>query len=203
MVPIHEEEHLAVLYLVRHGRTELNTAGVLRGHLDVPLDETGDHEAKMLAELFADLRSLQIFASPLQRAAATAHRIAETIGSDADIDSDFVDRDYGRWSGRPRADVEAEFGSLDRAPGVEPRGSMTSRALFEARQLALLHAPRPVMVVAHEVVNQAVLARLAANTPSDPDAIPQRTGCWNRIEGRESEWFATVVDAVPSDGRLP
>jgi broad specificity phosphatase PhoE len=193
----------AVLYLVRHGRTELNAAGLLRGHLDVPLDETGEQEAKLVAELFADLQALQIFASPLRRATATARSIAEANGSDVEIDTAFVDRDYGPWSGRARAEVEARFGSVDRAPGVEPRGSMTSRALFEARELTLLHTPRPVMIVAHEVINQAVLARLAANTPNDPDDIPQRTGCWNRIERSEQEWVASVIDAVPSDGRRP
>jgi broad specificity phosphatase PhoE len=193
----------AVLYLVRHGRTELNAAGVLRGHLDVPLDEVGEQEAKALAELFATLPLTEICASPLQRAMATAQCIADAHRATVQVDHAFIDRENGEWSGRPRADVEARFGSLDRAPGVEPRGSMTSRALLEARHLALLHAPEPLMIVAHEVVNQAVLARLAANTPNDPDRVPQRTGCWNRLRRTGSGWTAEVVDALPAEGQLP
>jgi hypothetical protein len=30
-----------VIYLVRHGRTRLNAEGIVRGHLDVPLDDVG------------------------------------------------------------------------------------------------------------------------------------------------------------------
>jgi hypothetical protein len=48
-----------------------------------------------------------------------------------------------------------------------------------------------------------LLARLAENTPADPDAIPQRCGCWNLIERRRGRWVASVVDACPGDGTYP
>jgi hypothetical protein len=60
-----------------------------------------------------------------------------------------------------------------------------------------------VVVVGHDVVNRALLARRAANTVELPDAIPQRTGCWNKHEHVDLKWFATVVDAIPGDGQVP
>jgi broad specificity phosphatase PhoE len=59
------------------------------------------------------------------------------------------------------------------------------------------------VIVAHDVVNRARLARLAVNTPDDPDDIPQRTGCWNQLEHQDQKWLATVIDAIPSDGQAP
>ncbi|MGH2843820.1 MAG: histidine phosphatase family protein, partial [Solirubrobacteraceae bacterium] len=46
-------EAVVTVFLVRHGRTALNAAGVLRGHLDPPLDDVGVEEAGRLGELFA------------------------------------------------------------------------------------------------------------------------------------------------------
>ncbi|HMK98168.1 MAG TPA: histidine phosphatase family protein [Acidimicrobiales bacterium] len=44
---------VAVMYLLRHGRTAFNAAGMLRGHADVDLDEVGMAEAERLGEVFS------------------------------------------------------------------------------------------------------------------------------------------------------
>ena len=44
---------MATVYLVRHGRTALNAAGALRGHIDASFDRLGRKEAEHLAHLFA------------------------------------------------------------------------------------------------------------------------------------------------------
>jgi broad specificity phosphatase PhoE len=41
------------IYLVRHGRTKLNAAGVLRGHLDPPLDVVGRRQVRELGVALA------------------------------------------------------------------------------------------------------------------------------------------------------
>lgn len=50
--------------LVRHGRTALNVAGQLRGHLDPPLDATGQAEARDLAADLAGRGPVRILTSP-------------------------------------------------------------------------------------------------------------------------------------------
>jgi broad specificity phosphatase PhoE len=67
----------AIVYLVRHGQTRLNAAGLLRGHIDTPLDEVGRREARALADMFAGLRLGAIVGSPLARAQATAATITD------------------------------------------------------------------------------------------------------------------------------
>ena len=54
-----------------------------------------------------------------------------------------------------------------------------------------------------DAVNQAVLWRLQPGRWEGPHRIPQRNGCWNRLEPADPGWAATVVDAVPGDGTAP
>lgn len=189
------------VFLVRHGRTGLNAAGLLRGRLDPPLDEVGQQEAAAVADVFAGVSIDVVLSSPLLRARQTAEGIAAVTGAPLRCDEAFVDRDYGPWAGRDRAEVEARFGSLDEAPDVEPIGALATRAVSGLRAQA--DGVESLVVVAHDVVNRILLSRLAANVSDDPEEIPQRTGCWNRLERREGRWLASVVDAVSGDGRVP
>ena len=137
----------------------------------------------------------------MQRARQTAAPIVDATGALLASDDAFVDRDYGPWAGRTRTEVERRYGSLDLAPEIEPMESLVSRAVVAARDVAGRFDA--VVIVAHDIVNRALLARLASNTAEEPDAIPQRTGCWNKLEHVDSSWVATVIDALPSDGQVP
>jgi broad specificity phosphatase PhoE len=53
------------VYLVRHGRTHLNAEGVVRGHLDVPLDDAGRDQAQRLAHMLIGLEVAAVISSPL------------------------------------------------------------------------------------------------------------------------------------------
>jgi broad specificity phosphatase PhoE len=56
------------VYLVRHGRTALNTAGVLRGQFDVSLDEHGEREVQRVGGRFRRTAIKHVACSPLMRA---------------------------------------------------------------------------------------------------------------------------------------
>lgn len=60
---------MPTLTVVRHGKTELNASGRLRGWIDVPLSQEGIDEAKKTA---LELPQLPVFSSDLQRARQTA-----------------------------------------------------------------------------------------------------------------------------------
>jgi broad specificity phosphatase PhoE len=190
-----------VLYLVRHGRTELNRAGVLRGRLDLPLDDVGTREAAAVAEVFAAVPLDAVVASPLARAHATAGMIAAGRSTAVAVDDALTDRDYGPWAGTARERVEALHGSVDAAPGVELREAFERRVVAAATAHAARH--HRVLIVAHDAVNRALLAHLCADLPGPADALPQPTGCWNRLDARAGGWTASIVGAVPGDGRRP
>lgn len=185
------------LYLVRHGRTALNARGVLRGRLDVPLDDIGRLQAARLGELFAAVPLQLVVTSPLGRACETARCIADAAGAPLREDVRLVDRDYGRWSGRPEDDVVGRYGSLNETPHIEPTSRLAGRvrAAFEEWTMQL---SGPLVFVAHDAVNQTLLALIGVADP-----IAQPPGCWNLVSAEGNGWVGRVVGAVPGDGAVP
>lgn len=187
----------AVVFLLRHGRTTLNADGRLRGRLDPALDDVGLAEAAALGRVFAHLGVATVVSSPLARAVQTAEHVAAACGLRVDVDDRLADRDYGEWAGaRPDALVRS-FGSVDAAPGVEPPGNLTARATAAVAAHAPQRGERPTVLVAHDVVNRAILAALVPSL-GPAAGISQRTGCWNRLELVDGQWSAPIVDARPA-----
>jgi probable phosphoglycerate mutase len=187
----------AIVILARHGRTELNARGVLRGHLDPPLDAVGLAEAAALGRavgaLLAPRHPVRIVTSPLHRAVQTASAIAAAAPAPVDAHPGLIDRDYGRWAGKSRESVEERFGRVDAAPGVEAAGRVIERALHVLESQRPLLAAGPVVLVAHDVVNRLLLTRLDPSL-GPPDQIGQRTACWNLLTLMDGTWRVRLVD---------
>jgi probable phosphoglycerate mutase len=193
---------VTTVYLVRHGRTGLNAQGWLRGRSDPPLDQVGRAEAARLAGLFAGSRLAVVLTSPLQRAVQTATPLAATTNAPLQPVATFLDRDYGPWNGRPRAEADRRYGSLDMAPGVEAWTALERRVLAGLGAAAEQYTGRTFAIVAHDAVNRALLAWVDGRV-GGPELVAQRTGCWNRLRQAGGRWRVLVLDAVPGDGHYP
>jgi probable phosphoglycerate mutase len=185
----------ATVYLIRHGQTALNAAGALRGLIDVALDDVGQAQAARLGDLFAGVELAAVVSSPLRRARDTAAAVTAATGGPLRIDPRLADRDYGPWAGRGRAEAEQQYGSLDRAPGVEPAAAFAARIVAAFDEIVSA-VSGPLAIVAHDAVNRTLLAE---RVPGLPDPVGQGTGCWNRLDRVDGVWHATVIDAVPGD----
>ena len=95
-----------MLILVRHGRSPSNRAGQLSGRGDVDLDSSGEDQARSSGEVLSTLDVRRVIASPLRRAQRTAELLA-IDGASVETDDHWVELDYGKWEGRPVADVTA------------------------------------------------------------------------------------------------
>ena len=186
-----------VIYLVRHGQTPLNESGVLRGLADPPLDETGRRQAERLGAALGPRGLVAVVASPLLRAQQTARPVAERAGLDVITDQCLLDRDYGPWTGISSQSVTDRWGSVDRAPGVEPRPAVRDRAVQGLTGIARRHRGHTVVAVSHDAVNREVLAAFDAGL-GDPDAIPQDNGCFNTLEWRGGRWVVLGVNELPA-----
>ncbi len=180
------------VYLARHGRTAFNAEGRLRGLSDQPLDEVGLAEVARLAQVLAAKGPTAVVCSPLQRAVSTAEAIAAAAGVPASVDLRLNDRDYGPMTGHPRAEVEKQYGSVDSAPGVEPRAAVAERAKKAFFELVDELAPGPIVLVSHDAFNQALLEQL------DPSLVRvrQRTACWNQLSLVDGTWRVDAYDQV-------
>lgn len=182
------------LYLARHGQTALNAEGRLRGLANPPLDETGRVEAAALGLYLQNKGVVAVFSSPLTRAVSTAQAIADAAGVDSYADDRFNDRDYGPWTGHIKADVIAEFGSVDDAPGVEPISQVMARARPALDAVLDQYPEGAVVVVTHDAVIRPLLTAL------DPEVGPVAapTGSVNELLRLDGAWRIQAVDLVPS-----
>lgn len=122
-----------MIYIIRHGKTELNQANVLQGRSDNPLNAQGIQQAKEAAERLSDIHFDHVFSSPLMRAVQTADIIAPD--SAPTIDDRLIEMDYGPYEGLDLAHMPPEvltfFSDFVHNPapeGMEQLSSVVERA---------------------------------------------------------------------------
>ena len=157
---------LAGVFLARHGETDYNAGGRFQGLLPIPLNETGQRQARELAESAAGYTFAKLWSSPLLRARQTAAIVAERIGLEPVEDARLVETDTGDWTDRWFREMDAEHpqemaafrrGDLDFAfPGGESYREQTVRVMAALRDIAA--DVRPALVVCHAMVIRLALA---------------------------------------------
>lgn len=155
---------------VRHGETAWNVDTRIQGHLDIPLNETGQWQAQQLAKALAGESIDAIYASDLQRAYATAQAVADATGAPITPETGLRERSFGHFQGRTFAEIEAELPEdarrwRKRDPDYVPEGGESLVMLRERIErtvfaLAEKHPGEQVLMVAHGGVLD-VLYRLA------------------------------------------
>ncbi|GAA5877378.1 hypothetical protein JCM3774_003579 [Rhodotorula dairenensis] len=100
--------------IVRHGETDHNKAGIVQGHLDVPLNAQGVAQASVTGRWFAEqgIRFDEAWSSDLSRARVTAEQIVSAQKSELELKEDerIRERFLGTLQGKRRGD-----------PGADPR----------------------------------------------------------------------------------
>ena len=96
----------AQILLVRHGETEWSRTGQHTGQTDIPLTQTGEHDARKLAERLDGYHFSHVLTSPRLRARRTCELVR--LGAKAVIDPDLTEWDYGDYEGRRTLDILKE-----------------------------------------------------------------------------------------------
>ncbi len=96
----------ARICVARHGETDWNTAGILQGWLDVPMNGRGRQQAREFADAFAGCGFSRVYASPLRRALESAEIIADRLGLPRPVCQDGLkERNFGVIQGIPKAEL--------------------------------------------------------------------------------------------------
>lgn len=134
-----------MIYIIRHGQTELNNAKVLQGRSDYPMNETGMGQAREAAQKLKEMgiRFDHVFTSPLTRAIQTAEIVAPCVMPV--VEERLIEMDYGPYEGMdlndPAPEVVTFFQDFVHNPapeGMEDLASVVARAgefLEEIRDL--------------------------------------------------------------------
>lgn len=96
----------AHLCVVRHGETDWNTAGILQGWLDVPINEQGRQQAREMAQRYAGAGFSCVYTSPLRRAGETAEIVAAGLALAPPVCHEGLkERHFGAVQGVPKAEL--------------------------------------------------------------------------------------------------
>jgi len=157
--------------VTRHGETDWNTAGVLQGWIDVPMNERGRVQAVELARTFAASGFSRVYASPLIRSFECAEIIARGLGLPPPIvHHGLKERHFGVIQGIPKAEL-AElnpvlFGQIlkrNPAASFEQGESMDDVATRVLEAIMNIGEQRPgerVLAVTHGWVMDVVIRHL-------------------------------------------
>lgn len=132
------------LYLARHGRTEWNQARRFQGGTDVPLDDVGREQARVLANLLRG-KVQAVLASDLCRASESASIIAGVLQLPVlGFDPDFRERGYGVFEGLTREDCleryPVEWAARQGNPNFLAPGAELPTVVIERMQRGLERA---------------------------------------------------------------
>jgi Fructose-2,6-bisphosphatase len=155
-----------VLYLIRHGRSDFDSAemsATARGdQWDPPLSEEGRRQARSLAVRLRvmELDPVAVYCSPLRRTRETVAPYADAAGVDVVFDDDLIEAHIGGWEGLPFEEIVASDADLvhrirnqqaiwSRAPGGESERDFRARVVTALDSILANHPEGDVVVVAH------------------------------------------------------
>jgi broad specificity phosphatase PhoE len=156
------------LVLVRHGQTDWNATERFRGRFDVPLNETGIHQAALTARrIAASWRPEAVYSSPLSRALNTAQAIAGPFSLTVRKLPELIDMDFGEWEGLSPDEVRARWPEIlaqwysaphaARIPGGETLDQVRERCIRALERIESNHPAQTVVAVAHTDLNRTLL----------------------------------------------
>ncbi len=148
-----------MLYVLRHGQTAHNAAGLLLGSSDVPLDDEGRRQADKLGRLPELAGASRVVSSPLIRALDTAG----ALGPSVSVDERWREIDYGSFEGVPVAAAGQLWDrwSVDlayRPPGGESLSDVALRVRSACEELWEEASDCDVVVVSHVSPIKAAVA---------------------------------------------
>lgn len=147
------------LYIARHGETSWNAQNIICGRTDIPLNERGLEQAKLLAERMSDIHIDRIIASPMIRARQTAAAVAEKCGLPVSYDERLIEQNFGIYEGKDRKDpayLANKRMFAYRYPGGESQMDVAHRIYGLIEELKEKYPDERVLLVCHGGVCRVV-----------------------------------------------
>lgn len=203
---------------VRHGETDWNVQRRLQGHIDTPLNQTGQAQAEATAKGLQAHVFDALYSSDLIRTLQTARYAAQLLDLPIHLRSDLRERHYGAFQGLTYTEAEHHFPAdyarfKGREPGYEIIDDGESLLQHRARVQACLeaiaskHAGQSVLIVTHGGVLDIVYRMatgLALSAPRDfgiPNAalnwIDFDAGNWKLQRWADQGHLQVALDELP------
>ncbi|MBC8161360.1 MAG: histidine phosphatase family protein [Roseiflexaceae bacterium] len=161
-------------FLVRHGETEWNLIGRWQGHVDVPLNQIGLDQARILADYLREHgpRFAALYSSDLARAWQTAELLGAALELAPQSAIDLREIDIGWWGGLTRQEIAARdaetLALLDTDQDLPRGGAETMQDLYlrssaALERMAADHPGETVLIVTHGGTVRVLLGHARGN----------------------------------------
>ena len=196
-----------VVYLIRHTAPVGWTTRRFIGHLDAPLSEDGERQARELAARLAEVPLAAIYSSDLSRTRRTAEIVAEPHGLVPIVRPELREFAMGEWDGLTADEIRgrdparfdewmATVGEFQ-FPGGENVTQVAARAWPAFVRIADAHADGRVAVVAHGGSNRAILCRVLGLPLARILSLGQDYGAVSVLERWRDGWRMTSLNDGP------
>jgi broad specificity phosphatase PhoE len=155
------------LFVVRHGETTWVRERRFSGSRDIPLTEAGRRQCAAVARTLASSGVAAVYASPLERARASAEVIAEPHGLPVRIASAFSEMAFGPWEGLTGPEVRERFPEaweqwrsaphLCAMTGGDTLTGVAERVAAGVEALRAAHPGQTVVLVSHAIVTRVLV----------------------------------------------
>ncbi len=156
-----------MIYIVRHGQTELNQRSVLQGRSNHPLTDLGREQASAVGDAFREAGIVfdKVYTSPLDRAIETAKLVAGDVP--IECEDALIEMDYGPYEGTDLhnlpPEVEEFFQDFTNHPapdGMEQLSSVVARAGEFLERLKAEAVHRDILLSTHAIAMKGLLEYL-------------------------------------------
>lgn len=187
------------LILIRHGLTDWNASNRFQGQADVPLNATGEQQARAMAPVIAGYEPTVLYASPLTRARVTAETLAAETGLEITFDERLKEINVGDWSGLTIEEaiaLDPAFGHA-LANDLDHRRSATGENGVETGErmgvvlceIAERHRGENVAIVSHGLAIRMGIASLLGWPYPVAVALAGMGNCaWSVLLARRDAW---------------
>src|SRR5699024_12807412 len=143
------------IYLVRHGETDWNIKGIIQGQTNIPLNKTGERQARECGEHFKNKPIDAIVSSPLMRAKKTTQIINQTLNLPIIYEDRLKERYFGIAEEKSKIEMIKKF-PQQVYPSQEQRLALNKRAMIALNHILRAYPNQNVLVIARCVVITAV-----------------------------------------------
>ena len=190
------------LYFLRHGQTASSRANEFCGSIDPPLTPDGQAMAQAFGTAYRNLSWAGVYASPLQRAQATAKPLCDAVGLTPQVRR-ASQINYGKWEGQTvetvRRDFHDDYILWTADPGWypptggEPAVAIAHRVLAVIEEIKGRHPTGNVLLVSHKATIRIALcpARHRRRPVSLPPRLPGRFGQHCRVRCIMARWSSS------------
>lgn len=188
------------LWLVRHGETEANVAGLYSGHAPTPLTQRGMIQAQTLGQLLQAVPFDRVLCSGLERTQLTAELLLGEREIPRQIVPELNEMFFGDWEMRHHRDLQLEDASnyaawcADWQHAAPTNGenfqNFAHRVRTFAAQLTQNQQPDNLLVVGHKGVLSLLIAQLLKLPAEAMWHFPVAHGAWSVLELGDD--FATL-----------